>query len=87
MLAQRWRTIGRGDLAQPRTGGAGGQLGSERAYLIFYRTIGECPYRSARGSASRLTLGAALIVMMVLSLGFWWAVWEAVSSLVSAVLY
>jgi hypothetical protein len=69
----------------PRAGGAGGQPGSERAYPHFlsdYRRV-QNPHRSARGSIARLTVGAASIVIAALSLGLWWAIWEAVCSLAS----
>jgi hypothetical protein len=39
------------------------------------------PHSSARRSVSRLTLRAAFIVIVALSLGLWWAVWEAICSL------
>ena len=38
------------------------------------------PRSAPRGT--RLSLGWAFIVMAVLSLGLWWAIWIAVSSLV-----
>jgi hypothetical protein len=41
------------------------------------------PRESALRTAPRLSRGAAFIVILLLSLGFWWAIWVAVSSLVS----
>jgi hypothetical protein len=38
---------------------------------------------SARRTAPRLSLASAFIVVLMLSLGFWWAIWVAVSSLLS----
>lgn len=47
---------------------------------------GAYPVRKARESAPqtspRLRPGPAFIVTMLLSLGLWWAIWIAVSSLV-----
>jgi hypothetical protein len=40
------------------------------------------PRRSAPQAGPRLGMGTALIVMLLLSLGSWWAIWKAVSSLV-----
>jgi hypothetical protein len=40
------------------------------------------PRESALRSAPRLSLGSAFIVIALLSLGLWWAIWTAVSSLV-----
>lgn len=40
------------------------------------------PRESALRSAPRLSLGSAFIVILLLSLGLWWAIWTAVSSLV-----
>jgi len=40
------------------------------------------PYESVPRRASRLSLGAAFIVIALLSLGLWWAIWVAISSLV-----
>jgi hypothetical protein len=40
------------------------------------------PRESAPRTAPRLSLGPAIIVIVVLSLGLWWAIWSAVSSLV-----
>jgi hypothetical protein len=40
------------------------------------------PRESARRDAPRLSLGSAFIVILLLSLGLWWAIWSAVSSLV-----
>jgi hypothetical protein len=39
------------------------------------------PHHSACRSISRLTLRAAFIVIVALSLGLWWAVWEVIRSL------
>jgi hypothetical protein len=39
------------------------------------------PHPSARTSVWRLTLRAAFIVIVALSIGLWWAVWEAICSL------
>lgn len=41
------------------------------------------PRESARCTAPRLSLTSAFIVILLLSLGSWWAIWVAVSSLVS----
>jgi hypothetical protein len=38
---------------------------------------------SARRTAPRLSLSSAFIVILLLSLGSWWAIWVAVSSLFS----
>ena len=47
---------------------------------------GVYPVRKPREKAPvfppRLSLGPTFIVMALLSLGFWWAIWIAVSSLV-----
>jgi hypothetical protein len=47
---------------------------------------GAYPARKPRESASRtpssLSLGSAFIVILLLSLGLWWAIWSSVSSLV-----
>jgi ABC-type uncharacterized transport system permease subunit len=47
---------------------------------------GAYPARKSRESAARtsprLSLGAGFIVILLLSLGLWWAIWIAVSSLV-----
>jgi hypothetical protein len=47
---------------------------------------GVYPARKLREEAPRapfrLSLGSAFIVMALLSIGFWWAIWVAVSSLV-----
>ena len=40
------------------------------------------PRESAPRTAPRLSLGSAFIVIALLSLGLWWAIWIAVSSLV-----
>ncbi len=40
------------------------------------------PRESARRGAPRLSLGSAFIVMLLLSVGLWWAIWTTVSSLV-----
>jgi len=40
------------------------------------------PGESALRSAPRLSLGSAFIVILLLSVGLWWAIWTAVSSLV-----
>jgi hypothetical protein len=40
------------------------------------------PRESAALSSSRLSRGPAFIVILLLSLGLWWAIWIAVSSLV-----
>jgi hypothetical protein len=40
------------------------------------------PRESAPLSPSRLSRGPAFIVILLLSLGLWWAIWTAVSSLV-----
>ena len=42
--------------------------------------------RSARAAALPLNIGASLIVVLLLSLGLWAAIWGAVASLVSTVL-
>jgi hypothetical protein len=42
--------------------------------------------RSARAAALPLNRGASLIVVLLLSLGLWAAIWGAVASLASAVL-
>jgi hypothetical protein len=41
------------------------------------------PRESARRTSPRLSLSSAFIVILLLSLGSWWAIWVAVSSLVS----
>ncbi len=47
---------------------------------------GAYPARKPRESAPqpppRLSLGPAFVVVVLLSLGLWWAIWVAVSSLV-----
>jgi hypothetical protein len=47
---------------------------------------GAYPARKPRESApltpSRLSRGSAFIVILLLSLGLWWAIWIAVSSVV-----
>ena len=40
------------------------------------------PRESAPRTPSRLSLGSAFTVIVLLSLGLWWAIWIAVSSLV-----
>jgi hypothetical protein len=40
------------------------------------------PREEAPRAPPRLSLGFAFIVMALLSIGFWWAIWVAVSSLV-----
>jgi hypothetical protein len=40
------------------------------------------PREKTRETPPRLSLGPAFITMALLSLGLWWAVWMAVSSLV-----
>jgi hypothetical protein len=40
------------------------------------------PHESAPRTTPRLSLGAGLTVILLLSLGLWWAIWTAVSSLV-----
>lgn len=40
------------------------------------------PRESAPRTTPRLSLGPAFIVVSLLSLGLWWAIWIAVSSLV-----
>ena len=40
------------------------------------------PRESALRGAPQLSPGAAFIVIVLLSLGLWWAIWTAVSSLV-----
>ena len=40
------------------------------------------PREWAPRSPSRLSRGSAFTVMLLLSLGLWWAIWIAVSSLV-----
>ena len=40
------------------------------------------PRESAPRTAPRLSLGPAIIAIVALSLGLWWAIWTAVSSLV-----
>ena len=42
------------------------------------------PRESAPRTSPRLSLGPAFIVILLLSLGLWWAIWVAVSSLVSS---
>jgi hypothetical protein len=50
------------------------------------RVEGAFPDRKSRETASRITprlsLGPAFIVVALVSLGLWWAIWVAVSSLV-----
>jgi hypothetical protein len=41
------------------------------------------PAESAPETTPRLSLGPAFIVILLLSFGLWWAIWGAVSSLVS----
>lgn len=41
------------------------------------------PYQSAPQTVSRLSPGIALPVLLLLSLGSWWALWKAVSLLIS----
>lgn len=41
------------------------------------------PREAAPQTFPRLSPGSALVVMVVLSLGLWWGIWAAVSSLVS----
>ena len=38
---------------------------------------------SAPRTPLRLSLGSAFIVILLLSLGLWWAIWSAATSLVS----
>ena len=38
---------------------------------------------SAPRTPFRLSLGSAFIVILLLSLGLWWAIWSAATSLVS----
>jgi hypothetical protein len=40
------------------------------------------PREAAPASSSRLSRGSAFIVIVLLSIGLWWAIWIAVSSLV-----
>jgi hypothetical protein len=40
------------------------------------------PYEAVPRSAPRLSLGSAFVVIALLSLGLWWAIWVAISSLV-----
>ena len=40
--------------------------------------------RSTRDDTSRLPLSTALIVVVVLSLGLWWVIWQAVRELIAA---
>ncbi len=42
--------------------------------------------RSTPEAAPRLNPGTALIFMLLLSLGLWWALWTSVSSLISDLL-
>jgi len=42
------------------------------------------PREAMPRTSPRMTLGPAFIVLALLSLGLWWAVWVAVSSLVSS---
>jgi hypothetical protein len=47
---------------------------------------GAYPARTARESAprtTRLSAGSAFTVILLLSSGLWWAIWIAISSLVS----
>jgi hypothetical protein len=40
------------------------------------------PRELASRSPSRLSLGSAFVVILLMSLGLWWVIWVAVSSLV-----
>lgn len=40
------------------------------------------PREAASQSPSRLSLGSTFVVILLVSLGLWWAIWVAVSSLV-----
>jgi hypothetical protein len=62
-------------------------IGSEYASFTYDRTLRDQPSRSDRltlEAAPSMPVGAALLVVLLLSLGLWAVIWLAVSSLASA---
>jgi hypothetical protein len=59
----------------------------EHGYFANHRSVADSASRSDAGicgSTPPLPLGAALILIALSSLGLWWAIWLALSSLASA---